>query len=592
MLGLLTVVASDVVQASPDEDWESNSFDLLKAALRDAHEKSLLAGRQIQIPILLASYPNEVQEEGLSDGFQTSMAELLADWLIGKVIAPYTGETPEQIIGRLSAQVESANLSITTPPYSPYLAGPMDVNERGFKLAIVDDLNSFETEYRVTLSNSEGDVVTSDWNTSRCRTFSGLRAGGYEFEGIARNLYGIESEPVRWIYNEGPDKPRDWDIQSRTGNEAPWVLDKINEAASLYGLTEHARLWMLSDIRIEVVRNDPGYAGYIAPDLVRVGLDSYSGTFMHEIMHGFMEHWNGFTEPCDIMNIYIFKRDIARFMLDFRKHDQDGHPNPWEEWRPFYNYLVGISGSYVSPDGRDLWELLRQGDYDELWGVLYHLVDTEVPSTVAGKSSLIPPLLRPYFNGFIADGEDTTWRDELLWYTNLPSQERRLWDTAYNYHSVLAHSPEYAAPPDAPVTRMPSRTRELLRNADRRILVDFINTLEDISCNTQIPCKELWNADFDFWAHYVEENLRRYQLYLEELSPSIGIELEPSNLDAVEEALRILATDVSACGETDTSALRGLINSIEGITDLQKAAFLAMIEVRERNGFWNLPCAE
>ena len=48
-------------------------------------------------------------------------------------------------------------------------------------------------------------------------------------------------------------------------------------------------------------------------------------------MHGFTEHWDGFPEPCDVMNIYTFKSDVARFMLDFRRYDQAEQTNPWED---------------------------------------------------------------------------------------------------------------------------------------------------------------------------------------------------------------------------------------------------------------------
>ena len=539
-------------------------------------------------------------------------------------------------------QVESDSATVATLAYPPTTYLPGNITESGFELAIMDDLNPPATEYRVksptmpvptatppsvgtrpsersedislrnfatlpaypiTVRSPPADTqaveasnddppnqIPSDWSASRCRTFDDLQDSPIDLGIVSRNLDGIETkgrsqfEGVRRIF-----------LQGRTGNDDPWARARIEDASNLYGLTERARGWMLSDIPVTGHRNEPGYAGFdgISPDDyygVGIGYPVGPGTLMHEMMHGFWEHWDGFPERCDVMNLFAFHREVAQFMLDFRKYDHDGQPNPWEEWRPFYNYLVGISENYVSPDGRGLWELLQQGEYDELWHPLYHLVDTEVPSTVAGKISLIPPPLRPYFKGFIADSEDTTWRDELLWYTSLPSQERRLWDTAYNYHSVPAYLPEYTAPPDAPATGMPPEILEMLRNADRQILVDFINTLEDISCNLQSPCKTLWDSDFGFWTRYVEANLYRSQLYLEELSPSIGIELEPSNLKAAQAALRFLVLDVSACGDTGAVSLRASVNSIVGITDVQRAAFLAMIEVRERNGHWNVPC--
>ena len=571
--------------------------------------------------------------------------------------------------------VNIAQAVVATLAYPPKTYFPLNITDSGFKLAIVNELNPPETEYRVEISLPPpipspeptatpgpppsdtriverdddaarrmfvapqwpladthrppsvaiGDVerldrmagrvfidrqspypdalhpqsrvaiqfgrvydgsksVASDWDTSRCLTLENLQSPLTEVEVISRNVDGVETTGSS--LEDGFPGPRYFFLQELTGNDDPWAIARIKDAAAIYNLTESARHWMVSDIHVEGMRNEPGYAGYRGPTGAGIGYPVGPGTLMHEVMHGYWEHWDGFSDPCDVMNLYAFRRDVAQFMFDFREYD----PSPWGEWRPFYDYLIGISGNYISSDDIDFWELLSQGEYDELWGGLYHLVDTEIPSITAGKLSLIPPPLRPYFEGFISDGEDnTTWHDELLWYINLPYQERRLWDTAYKYNSVIAHSGRYYLP-DGRVSEIPSDTRKLLRDADRRILVDFINTLEDISCNTQDPCQELWNADFYFWTRYVDENLYRSSLYLDELAPSVGIELEQSNWEAVQEALRILATDASECGETYASALHGPVNSIEGVTDLQRAAFLAMIEVRELNGHWNPPC--
>ena len=161
--------------------------------------------------------------------------------------------------------VESADVLIVTRAHPPMMAGPINVVEDGFMLAVVDELNPPETTYRVTVSDGI-EMIHSDWDTLRCKTFEGLRYNTvYTFEVVARNLDGIETEPVRWMYNEGPDKPQDWSTQGRTGNDDPWVIDRINDAASLYGLTESARLWMLEDIHVEAFRNEPAYAGYRAP---------------------------------------------------------------------------------------------------------------------------------------------------------------------------------------------------------------------------------------------------------------------------------------------------------------------------------------
>ena len=52
----------------------------------------------------------------------------------------------------------------------------MNVNENGFTLAIVDESNSLETTYLVTVTY-DTESISSDWDTSRCRVFENLPTG-------------------------------------------------------------------------------------------------------------------------------------------------------------------------------------------------------------------------------------------------------------------------------------------------------------------------------------------------------------------------------------------------------------------------------
>ena len=492
---------------------------------------------------------------------------------------------------------QTAESGAATLAYPPRLASAMYITETSFKMGVVDNSNPDWTEYRITLSSTEHDA-TSDWSASRCRTFEGLTPGGvYGFNAVARNLDGIETQPVTWAYMDYVGKFSGSFTQEQTGNDDPWAIYKINEAARIYGITESERLWMLSDLPVQFYRNEPGVAHSDISGSTHVG-NASPGTLMHETMHGYWEHWSGFPQSCDVMNVYTFMRDVGRFLFDFRDYDLSGQPNPLEDWRPFYNFLIRHPNDFSNLIGRpddpglrgvaDFWELLEEERFEEL-NPLYHTANQGVPSDTAGKMSLIPPPLRPYFQGYLADESDTTWREELYWYSSLLDQERRLWDTAYNYHAILHHSPQYAAPQHAPRTNIPAQKRELLRNADRRILVDFVNTLEDISCNTQYPCKELWRADFGFWTGYVHRNLYRARLYLDELSADVGVELAPENLAAVKGIMRAMVSDIS-CDSANPSYLRWHINSATGISDLQRNALLAMVDVLERHPDWWLPC--
>ena len=493
----------------------------------------------------------------------------------------------------MSVQLEDGSVvagdsSTTTLAHPAMMAGPINMTERSFTLAIVDESNPPETEYLLTLVRDDGEFsFPSGWSSSRCRTFEGLEIGkSYIFEVVAKNLDGIETEPVGWIWGE-LRLNGDWATQARSGPSDLWLRDQLEDAAFLYGLTERARTWLLSDMYFESLRNEPGYAGYIAPDLVRVGRGIPPYALIHETMHGYWEHWDNFPEPCGEMNIYTFKRDFAQFMLDFRRGDESSVSNPWESWRPFYNTFAVLAENYSGATGESAWDALDRGDYDELWGHLYHVAYTDIPVFVAGRLSLIPPTIRPYFKGFIDDQGEAAWHDELIWYISLPSEDRYLWDTAFRYSYIVDDSPEYhEIEPSAP-TSISEPLRQRLRDADRQRLVDFINTLEDIS--RSVRGEELWRADFNFWAMYVVENLRRARFYLDELSADTGIELDQENLDSVRGVIGAIADDLF-CGQWTVSEAVDAVNSAEEISELQRAAFLAMIEVRDRTQYRTFPC--
>ena len=304
---------------------------------------------------------------------------------------------------------------------------------------------------------------------------------------------------------------------------------------------------------------------------------------MHEMMHGFWEHWTGFPEPCDSMNLYTFRRDIARFMMDFRQHDESKCPNPWEDWRPFYNALVGYASRYSGPNGESSWEVLERGDYDELWGVLYHYFDPEVPQWTAGKMALAPPPLRPYFEGFIDGREQTNWLDELYWYNGLSSLDRYLWDSVFEYHAILHHSPGYRQWAPSETTTISEPLRRHIMSAGRQRLVAFVNTLEDVS-RQNTGGRPLWESEFGYWKGYVSQAMILVHLYVDEIGSDAGVELEEENLRVVKVILRALARDLY-CGTAKASDVRGLIESSAGISETQRTVFLEMIRAWEETDY-------
>ncbi len=237
----------------------------------------------------------------------------------------------------------SAEHEVATLTYRPMTSDQMATHSTGFQQPIIDELNPDHTEYRITLAHSGGHVVVSDWSTSKCRTFEGLRPSSlYRISVFARNLDGIETRPANQRAEErGRDFfPREIYTWPYSGTDDPWVKERIADTALIFGLTEDATEWMNNNILIEWRRGEPGWAGHLH-GRVTIG-HSYLATLMHETMHAFWQLWDGFPEPCDQMNFYTFRRDVAQFALDFREYELSQSENPLEPWRAYYDLMVGL----------------------------------------------------------------------------------------------------------------------------------------------------------------------------------------------------------------------------------------------------------
>ena len=186
--------------------------------------------------------------------------------------------------------VKEAEAAAATLAHAPIIVGPWNLTPGSFELAVIDTLNPPETEYRITLfSRDTGMPLTSGPDTSRCRTFEGLRPSAeYYFEAAAINLDGVETRLV--IRRDiGEQTAGYFSTQHPTTDHDSRTIARLNAASSLYGLTDRARTWTLSDIRVDVLRNEPGYAGY-GGSRVGIGSTGNLATLMHEMMHGYWEH--------------------------------------------------------------------------------------------------------------------------------------------------------------------------------------------------------------------------------------------------------------------------------------------------------------
>ncbi len=506
----------------------------------------------------------------------------------------YTYEAVATQVG-LSAEATAATLA-----YPPQGGHTRSVHWTGFDFYIVDERNPDHTEYRVTLRGPATDV--SDWSSDKCVVYDSLpRVSGfqrYSYTITARNLDGVETQAANRRVGEAGTGP-EWVVtRGYASNDDPWVAARIADLQAIYGLTDAAVEWLTNGVRVERPHAtragqtylEPGYAGFIGGALVRIG-HSNPEALMHEAMHAFWESWNGWPEPCDEMNFYTFKRDQAQFILDFREHDRTGGPNPWEAWRPYYDEAVASLQADIENGRRNgrvgqsenAWQILADRDFYKVPD-FYHRYETVFAYYASDSLSLMPPPLRKYFEGFLKEGEPTTWAQEVSWYSRLRSDDRpggpsdhRLWNMAFLTRDVLYHSPHLGG--SGSTTRIPEPLRTALRNADRQRLVDFLNTLEILDWEGNEHYS--FDANAGFWQNYVRDHLYSSQIYLDELSPDIGIELNPAVWTAVKDMMDRMVSDLF-CGRRTPAEMRGIISGASGLSALQKTAFDKMVDVYEQ----------
>ncbi len=496
-------------------------------------------------------------------------------------LEPNTRYTYRLVVKRRSGSEASDEGAAATLAYRPKISDQMATTWTGLQQPIVDELNPVHTEYKITLTRQDGFTAISDWSTSRCRTFDDLKPRSfYRISAVARNLDGIETGPATQHAEQlgGDYFPGTVFTRIYPGTEDPWVKARIRDTALIHGLTNAAVEWMNNDILIEWRRGEPGWAGHLH-GYVGIG-HSYTGALMHEAMHAFWQFWDGFQEPCDRMNFYTFRRDVAQFALDFRNYDRSNSDNPLEPWRPYYNLITGLLAREPL-GGESFWDVIERGEYGKVGG-FYHTIETSMPGYNPHHLSLVPPSIRKYLQGFMRQGESRTWEEEFDWYLRLADEDRGLW-SPFITHEIAHHTP-YVRPQFGPRTRIPEPFRNTLREVDRQLLIDFVNTLED-----QAP-RRWWETDPGFWEFYVTRHIYRVSLYGSELDPSLGIELGRANLDAVVEALQALhdlhcVPGVHDCGYhpnyrgRSVADVTKLVTNIKGLSDTQRRVLLAMVDL-------------
>ena len=506
---------------------------------------------------------------------------------------PNTQYVYRLVVSRPDDAEVSDEKAVATLAHPPRISGQMATHWTGYQQPIIDELNPDYTEYRVVLTPWGGStpvtgVADSDWSTSKCRKIDGLEpTKSYTISVTARNLDGVETDsPNHFAEDLGSEShPEQLVVHTRqdAASEDPWVKDRVRDAVRIFGLTETARDWMNSEISIERIRDNPAQRG-TEWGKVSVG-HSYPGILLYEVMREFWRYWDGFPEPCDKMNLYTYRRDVAQFPIDVRSwyHSDFSEPFPFESesWRLYSDMMVGML-ERAAPEGEDIWEILERQEYAKLWGGFFRVMEAHIPLQAPQRLSLFPPTIQKYFEGFMEPGEETTWDQQIFWYSRLAEEDKYL-AHPFISHEITHFTGESIADPGHPRTSLPEPLRSHLREADRQMLVDFINTLEEI---------EPWEWRDGFFYRHSRWHIYRAHIYGAELGPEVGVELDEENLQDVLTALdalyryHCLPKDIPNCGFdsgsiswTSQDDVREIIGELEALTEKQRRVLLELVKL-------------
>ena len=489
-----------------------------------------------------------------------------------------------EVIGALGdGTTETTPYAVTTLAAVPKVSLPMSRTSTSLLLPIVDRENPRYTEYRAELwpHGSSDAPIIRDWSTERCIGMNGLVPWQhYQMRVYARNLDNIETDSPESVAGETWGGWMTVYTKPKTFQNDAWARREAAAAKEIYGLTDAAHQWLVEDIEIIRMRGEPGWAGAMERSFGIGHPDPW--VFMHEAMHVFWSYWTGFPESCDRMNLHTFRRDLLDFMYTFHAVDNDELDNPLEPWRSYYDALDHSLPDVVG--GERVKDIVDNEEFGKLWHHVFHVHETNSPMYAMRKPAILPPSLRRYFDGFLAEREGGDMTEENLRGRFLAGTDHALWEMAYGPFGVPL--PTWATwPPEALRTgSLDEAERERLREAHRQKLVDFFNTLPDVADNGYLSGSD--NPDCRFGRDYVRRHMDLTGLYAGELHEAEGMELTETELESVLRAWDAFFNN-PLYGEQHLADVEAAINAETELPARYRDAMLGVVDLIRRYEFRN-----
>ena len=272
--------------------------------------------------------------------------------------------------------------------------------------------------------------------------------------------------------------------QSALSHEEIWVRDRVDAVVSLYGITlEGSEALHRLDVRW--MRDDPGFFGSFGyKGWAGVGEARPTGV-MHELSHSYWGLFpvTGFPELAwDVPQGAVSSPGLERYHGDILKFMRQP-PDRFEFLRGRLRNLPRLSARNTEP--------------------LFHTLEADMVYTTAGDLTLIPPILRKYWDRFLQPGPFYSWDEAFRWYQALPSQEKQTANKYMGFEHFDIRG--YVSLKGAGPTGLEGGVRDILIAEEMQRLRDFVQVFDTVSAFVLgTPERE---ENFRFWRRYLRDKI-------------------------------------------------------------------------------------
>ncbi len=306
------------------------------------------------------------------------------------------------------------------------------------------------------------------------------------------------------------------EVEVAVDEESPpdWIQARLEAVKAVYNLTPEGERF-LEEHDLRWMRGEPGWFGSFGYGRWTGVGESRLGPIMHEMGHAY---WGAFEvtgrpdlswddpdgrhESSAILQLHA---DLIAFMAQ-----------PPDRYEPLRERLRNL------PD-------VQLGDESGL----LHFGEADLVHTTGGNLHLLPPILRKYFDGFLAGGTFDSWYEALEWYQGLSHEDAR----AAAVYFGLDHLDFdlYSDLEPAVDTSLPESIAALVEREERQRLEDFAVQFDIVTGLEELDGRRI-ALEMQFLRGYLEDKLALHKRYPDALSGLADAEPAAAGLERVLDA--------------------------------------------------------